>query len=146
MKNGFRSKLPVMYNKINTEKYNQLEDKLSFLKAAALPKDILQQNRDLEQINKFKIVDSTMTEDEREKIFSERMFAKQSSPQTCFSPNVGFGFNKKCSPEKNIDLMKDEAYLRRIKKANYGKWYLTPSKFEKKNQRLNKEVNSHNKE
>ena len=29
--------------------------------------------------------------------------------------------------------MHDEAYVRRIKKANYGKWYLTPSKFEKKN-------------
>jgi hypothetical protein len=58
----------------------------------------------------------------------------------------GFGYNKQGSPEKNVDLMTDEAYLRRIKKANYGKWYLTPSKFEKKNQRLNKEVNSHKKE
>ena len=40
VKNGFRNKLPVIFNKINTEKYSQLEDKLSFLKAAPLPKDI----------------------------------------------------------------------------------------------------------
>ena len=58
----------------------------------------------------------------------------------------GFGYNKQASPERNIDLMKDEAYLRRIKKANYGKWYLTPEKFEKKNKRLDKEVSTHNKE
>ena len=42
--------------------------------------------------------------------------------------------------------MQDKAYLRRIKKANYGKWYLNPGAFEKKNKRLDKELTRHNNE
>jgi hypothetical protein len=52
----------------------------------------------------------------------------------------GFAYDGSGSPDKNVDLMKDEAYLRRIKKANYGKWYLNPSKFEKKNKKLDNEL------
>ena len=35
-------------------------------------------------------------------------------------------------PQKNTDPMNDTAYVRRLKKANYGKWYMDPSEYNKK--------------
>ena len=33
---------------------------------------------------------------------------------------------------RNTNPLNDEAYLRRLKAANYGKWYLTPKEYNRK--------------
>jgi len=43
-----------------------------------------------------------------------------------------------------IDLMQDEQYLRRIKKVNYGKWFLKPDNYEDKNKKFKVELDKHN--
>jgi hypothetical protein len=39
-KNDYRHKLPGLFNSVNQGKYKQLEDNLSFLKAAPLPEKV----------------------------------------------------------------------------------------------------------
>jgi hypothetical protein len=141
MKNAYRNKLPGLFTSVNTEKFKQLEDKLNFMRPAALPVECVKMKRDLENVNKYKM---EADPGNAEKIFSERMTAAQKSPSTCFQPQVVAGSQQKHA--SNVDLMQDKAYLRRIKKANYGKWYLNPGAFEKKNKRLDKELTKHNNE
>lgn len=62
------------------------------------------------------------------------------TPHTVFSKNRGFAYDGSGSPDKNIDLMKDKTYIRRIKKENYGKWYLKANAYEKKNKKLDNEL------
>ena len=40
--------------------------------------------------------------------------------------------------------MQDPEYLRRIKGANYGEWYLKPELFLRKNDQLDRALNRHN--
>ena len=40
-------------------------------------------------------------------------------------------------PKLNKDPMSDEQYVRRLKMANYGKWYLQPENFKKKVELIN---------
>ena len=35
-------------------------------------------------------------------------------------------------PARNTDPMNDSAYVRRLKKANYGKWYMDPGDYNRK--------------
>lgn len=35
-------------------------------------------------------------------------------------------------PTRDTDPMKDTAYVRRLKKANYGKWYMQPEDYNRK--------------
>ena len=35
-------------------------------------------------------------------------------------------------PERNTDPMNDSSYVRRLKKANYGKWYIDPNEYNTK--------------
>jgi hypothetical protein len=40
-------------------------------------------------------------------------------------------------PKLNTDPMKDEGYVRRLKMANYGKWYISPDKYATKVNKIN---------
>ena len=43
-------------------------------------------------------------------------------------------------PKLNTDPMQDEKYVRRLKMANYGNWYLMPSDYQKKVKKISKEL------
>ena len=36
------------------------------------------------------------------------------------------------APKRSNDPMSDESYVRRLKKANYGKWYIQPEDYNKR--------------
>ena len=40
-------------------------------------------------------------------------------------------------PKLNTDPMKDEGYVRRLKMANYGKWYISPREYATKVNKIN---------
>ena len=42
---------------------------------------------------------------------------------------------------KNTNPLADDSYLRRLKAANYGKWYLTPKEYNRKVDLVNEELN-----
>jgi hypothetical protein len=51
---------------------------------------------------------------------------------------------RKRSPfRENVDPMKDTGYIRRLKMANYGKWYLQPADFKTKIKRINQELDKY---
>ena len=41
---------------------------------------------------------------------------------------------------KTMNILEDEAFLRRLKKQNYGKWYLKPEQYVNKVSLLNSEL------
>lgn len=61
------------------------------------------------------------------------------------SPSPEPGFQSMPSPPKQTskkgqDPMHDAAYIRRLKMANYGKWFIKPNKFTRKVAMINKEL------
>ena len=45
------------------------------------------------------------------------------------------------SPKRNNDPMNDESYVRRLKKANYGKWYINPEDYNNRVDFITKQMN-----
>lgn len=71
--------------------------------------------------------------------------SKKNSPRTVFSTTKGFSpAESTMVMPSQVDLTTNKSYLNRLKKANYGQWYISPDKYEVRNKRLNQELYRHN--
>ena len=70
----------------------------------------------------------------------ELMLGKSKPRKASKSPPTQMKKDKMVLPKLNVDPMKDSGYVRRLKMANYGKWYLQPKEYGNKVNKINKEL------